>query len=345
VQAIYSSDFEKALQQMVFFYVPFALLFCLLRELDWTPTLLRRCVGLVAVLAVLFAGVGFAEYATKTLFLNPKLVAANEVHAYFTVNSVFFDPDIFGRFLALVMILVAAVLLHTRERREQLAAVAVLAVLWAALVLTLSRSSLAALLLGLGVLGAMRWKARPILLAGVAVVIVGIAAVAASPKTFGLNQGLNGASSGRAGLVSGGLHLFGHRPLWGYGSGSFETRYRALHPGTTQTLSASHTIALTIAAEQGLIGELPYLALVIVACAALLQGARGDPPRAAIAAAFIALVLHTELYADFLEDPVTWTLLAAGLALAYAARERPSSAARVPENRSLASASTSSVEA
>ena len=338
IQSIYSSDFEKALQQMVFFYVPFALLFCLLRELDWTAELLRWCVGLVAVLALVFAGVGFAEYATKTLFLNPKLVAANQVHAYFTVNSVFFDPDIFGRFLALVMVIVAAVLLYARGRREQLGSVAVLAVLWAALVLTLSRSSLAALLLGLGVLGAMRWQARPILLAGVAVVIVGIAAVAISPKTFGLNQGLNGASSGRAGLVSGGLRLFGDRPIWGYGSGSFEARYRALHPGTTQTTSASHTIAITIGAEQGLIGELPYLALIVVAFVALLQGARGDPARAAIAATFIALVLHTELYADFLEDPVTWTLLAAGLALACSARERSASAVRVAGRRAVASA-------
>ena len=45
VQAIYSTDFEKALQQMVFFYVPFALLFCLLRRLRWTPRadLRRAC--------------------------------------------------------------------------------------------------------------------------------------------------------------------------------------------------------------------------------------------------------------------------------------------------------------
>ena len=78
--------------------------------------MLRRCVLLIVGLSLLFAAVGFAEYATKTLFLNPKLIAANDVHAYFTVNSVFFDPDIFGRFLALVMILVAAVLLYRRIR-------------------------------------------------------------------------------------------------------------------------------------------------------------------------------------------------------------------------------------
>ena len=99
---------------------------------------------------------------------------------------------------------------------------------------------------------------------------------------------------------------------------------------------------MTIAAEQGLIGELAYLALVIAAAVVLVKGARTDPPRAAIAAAFLALVFHTLLYADFLEDPVTWTLLGIGTALAYASRgsaaaqtvssanDRPSIAATAP---------------
>jgi O-antigen ligase len=320
IQAIYSSDFEKALQQMVFFYVPFALLLRLLRDLHWTPRLLRLCLYLVAGLAVVLALVGFVEYGTKTLFLNPKLIAENNVHTYFAINSVFFDADIFGRFLALVMIVLAAVLLYEQRRRPQLFAIGVLAVLWAGLVLTLSRSSLGALLVGLGVLGAMRWRAKPILVLAAAVVVIGAIAVIASPKTFGLNQGLNGASSGRAGLVSGGLQLFADRPLWGYGSGSFEKEYRRTHPASSTTLSASHTIPITIAAEQGLIGELPYAAFVIVAVAALLRGARRNPARAAVAAAFVALVFHTLLYADFLEDPETWALLGIGIALAYWAR-------------------------
>jgi O-antigen ligase len=264
--------------------------------------------------------VGFVEYGTKTLFLNPKLIAENNVHTYFAINSVFFDADIFGRFLALVMIVLAAVLLYEQRRRPQLLAIGVLAVLWAGLVLTLSRSSLGALLVGLGVLGAMRWRAKPILVLTAAVVVIGAIAVIASPKTFGLNQGLNGASSGRAGLVSGGLQLFADRPLWGYGSGSFEKEYRRTHPASSTTLSASHTIPITIAAEQGLIGELPYAGFVIVAVAALLRGARRNPARAAVAAAFVALVFHTLLYADFLEDPETWALLGIGIALVYWAR-------------------------
>lgn len=322
VQSIYSADFERALQQVVFFYVPFALLFVLLTQLRWTPGLIRVCFTLVVVLAVLFAAIGFVEYSTKTIFLNPKLVVANDLHTYFTVNSVFFDPDIFGRFLALVMIGLAAILLFDRSSdstariRQVLGVSVILAVLWGGLVLTLSRSSLGALLVGLATLAALRWRVSRTLWVVVVVVAVGAAAVAISPKTFGLNQGLNGASSGRADLVSGGSNLFADRPVWGYGSGSFVTEYRRHHPGSSQTLSASHTIPITIAAEQGVIGELVYLTLVIVAIVVLLRGSRSHAARAAIAAAFLALVLHTLLYADFLEDPVTWALLAIGVALA-----------------------------
>jgi putative inorganic carbon (HCO3(-)) transporter len=339
LQAVYSTDFEKALQQMVFFYVPFALLFAQLRRLDWTPRLLRICFTLVVALAIAFACIGFVEYATKTILLNPKLVVANDLHTYFTVNSVFFDPDIFGRFLALVMIGLAALLVfddatfspspleaggenqpnhagRSSTLRRLGAVIAALAVLWCGLVLTLSRSSLGGLLVGLGILAALRWRVRRALVAACAVIALGALAIVVSPKTFGLNQGLNGASSGRANLVTGGTNLFADRPLWGYGSGSFVHEYRVHNPTSSQTLSASHTIPITIAAEQGLIGELVYLALVIVAALTLLRGAREDPVRAAVAAAFVALVFHTLLYADFLEDPVTWALLAVGCALA-----------------------------
>jgi putative inorganic carbon (hco3(-)) transporter len=333
IQALYSADFEKALQQMVFFYVPFALLMRLLRDLEWDEALMTRCLQVTVVLALIFVGIGFVEYATKTLLLNPKLIAADNVHDYFTVNSVFFDPDIFGRYLALVMILLAAVLLYSRRPRMQIGVSVVLAILWGGLITTLSRSSLGALLLGLATLAALKTKVRPVLVAAVVVIALGGAAIAISPKTFGLNQGLNGASSGRANLVTGGLKMFGDRPIWGYGSAAFVTIYQRQNPGTATTLSASHTIAITVAAEQGLIGLIVYLALIISALIVLFRGARGQPARVAIAAAFLALVLHTELYADFLEDPFSWTLLGIGAALAAQHRARETVADRDARRR------------
>jgi O-antigen ligase len=326
LQGTYARAFDGrdlALQNMVFFYVPFALLYALLRGIDWTPRLIRDCLRVTVALALLFSLIGFFEYATKTIILNPKLVVANDLHTYFTVNSVFFDPDIFGRYLALVMVLAAVTLIYERPQREQVAVTIALAILWACLVLTLSRSSLGALLVGLAVLAALRWKPSRALVLAVVVVGLGALAIVASPKTFGLNQGLNGASSGRGGLVSGGLSLFGDRPVWGYGSGSFVPEYVAHHRHGASSLAASHTIPITIAAEQGLIGLLAYAAFVLAAIAALVRGARGDPARSAVAAAFVALVFHTMLYADFLEDPTTWVLLGVGVALAAAWQRRP----------------------
>src|SRR5207245_479956 len=133
------------------------LLFCLLRDVEWTPRLLGWCLGVLVALAVVFVGVGFVEYARKELFLNPKVITANQFDDYFRVNSLFFDPNIYGRFLALVMVAVTAAILWRGRTRDVLAGGALLAVLWGGLLLTLSQSSFAALLVGLGVLGALRW--------------------------------------------------------------------------------------------------------------------------------------------------------------------------------------------
>jgi O-antigen ligase len=345
LQAGYSADLSKAAQNVAFFYVPFGLLYVLLREAPWTPRLVLACLGVAVALAVLFAGVGFVEYYRKALFLNPKVVAANEYDNYFRVNSLFFDPSIYGRFLAIVMIAVTAVVLWSAERRVQLAGAAVLAWLLAGLVTSFSQSSIAALLLGLAVLAAWRWDVRGTVYAGLAVAAIAGVLVALAPASLhlglkGSGGSANNATSGRAKLVSGGLELFADRPLQGYGSGSFETEYKRHDRRATlaNATSASHTIPVTVAAEQGIVGLALYVALLVAAVGTLFAGAgrspprpkRGDAPRAeagrpsltlaspfriAVAACFAALVLHTWVYADFLEDPMTWTLLGIGVAL------------------------------
>jgi O-antigen ligase len=324
LQTLYSSDRGKGAENLAFFYVPFALLFVLLRDVDWRRELLLRCLGIAVALAVIFAGIGFVEYARKELFLNPKVVAANQFDNYFRVNSLFFDPNIYGRFLALVMIAVTAVVLWWRDRRGVLAAAAVLAWLLAGLVTSFSQSSIAALLLGLAVLAAYRWSLRWTLYAAAGLVALALLVVLLAPSGahFGLKGSggsANNATTGRAKLIEGGLELFADRPLQGYGSGSFQKEYESRHKASVENAtSASHTIPITVAAEQGIVGLALYVALLVAAFAVLFRGAGRSPPRVAIAACFAALVLHTFAYADFLEDPLTWTLLGIGVALARA---------------------------
>ncbi len=317
LQALYSTDFAKAVQNEIFFYVPFAVVLTLLRDVRWTRDLLVRSVVVTGVLAVIVALIGFGEEITRTLWLNTNLINSNDLHSYFQVNSVFFDPNIFGRYLALVMVLLVTILLYDRRTRIQVLSIVTLAVLWGCLIFTLSRSSLAGLAVGMAVLAALRWRARPVLYLGAVVVLVGAAVVVSDPARFGLNN-LNLASSGRANLITGGIKLFGDRPLQGWGSAAFSVEYKHFWPRQASLVSDSHNIPITVASEQGVIGLIVYGALVIGAIVTLLRGARGDPFRVGIAATFLALLLHTMLYADFLEDPTTWTLLGIGGALATA---------------------------
>ena len=78
LQGTYSTDHTKAAENVAFFYIPFGLLFMLLRDVRWTRELILQCLSVAVALAVVFAGVGFIEYYRKTLFLNPKVVAANQ---------------------------------------------------------------------------------------------------------------------------------------------------------------------------------------------------------------------------------------------------------------------------
>jgi len=334
-QAAYSSDFTKALEQVVFFYVPFALLFALLRQVRWTPHLLATCLAVAVGLALVFVAIGFVEYSRRELLLNPKVIASNQVESYFRVNSLFFDPSIYGRFLALVMILLTGALLWWRRTRDIALAGAVLAALWGGLVLSFSQSSIGALLLGLATLAAWRFSMRATVAVSVAAVIFGAGLLLIAPRTLhfhlGSTRSTQNTTSGRYGLVKGGLALFADRPLQGFGPGSFAREYRRRqHASTEGAVSASHTIALTVAAEQGVVGLALYLVLLVAAFGRLFGRARGSPVRVAVGAAFAALVLHTLLYAAFLEDPLTWTLLGVGVALAAV----PAQARGVPEGLS-----------
>jgi len=316
-QAAYSTDFDNALAQVIFFYVPFALLYALLARIEWTPQLAGRCLAVLLALAIAFAGVGFVEYARREVFLNPKVIASNQFETYFRVNSLFFDPNIYGRFLVTVMLGLVALLLWSRRALLVAGCAAALALLWAGLVLTLSQSSFTALLAGLAVLGGLRWGWRRAAAVVAAFAMAGALVVLLAPGAVGVDQSTDAVTSGRSTLIRGGVELFTDRPLTGWGAGGFKSEYRRQEKTSNQRASsASHTIPITVAAEQGIAGLALYIVFVCVAIAVLVRGAAGSIARAAIAAAFVALLVHTLIYAAFLEDPLTWVLLAAGTALA-----------------------------
>lgn len=322
LQALYSEDFSKGLQNACFFFVPFSVAYALLRQVRWDRRLLRWTFALLAVEALAFVAVGTVEYATRSLFWNDQVIRSNEFHTYFRVNSVFWDPNIYGRYLALVATIAAAALLWARDNRTVALLTALIALVWLGLVQTYSQSSYIALLCGLAALAAVRWSAR---WTAAALAVLALAALAAGDID---PSRLNVETSGRANLVSGGLKLFADRPVQGYGSGSFQAAYRERRENKDAPVTASHTEPVTVLAEQGLIGLAAYLALLAAALAAMGAGVRAGPPaRAAVLAAFVALLVHTLAYAGFYEDPIAWVLLALGASLAAPAPRPPAPAA------------------
>jgi putative inorganic carbon (hco3(-)) transporter len=273
LQTLYSPDFSKSLQNVCFFFVPFSLVYALLRDVRWDGKLLKLVLWVVALEAVAFVLVGMVEYFNRELFWNDQVIRSNEFHTYFRVNSIFWDPNIYGRYLALVIVVATAALLWAKERKTLALLTALVAVLWLALVPTFSQSSFAALLAGLAVLAALRWSWRWTLAAVGAGAVLAVVIVLFSGGVSKLSPDrLNVDTGGRANLVSGGTDLFAQRPIWGYGSGSFPRAYREHIATKKAPVSVSHTEPVTVAAEQGLIGLAAYAALLVVALWTMSRG-------------------------------------------------------------------------
>ena len=136
----WSVGLHAAAIDLLAFYVPFTIIAVSIARLPWVFSRVRILYGELVALALVYAAVGFYQYETKTIFQNTKLHQINIFNALFRVNSVFFDPSIYGRFLVVAMI--ATVVLIVRDHlslRAGLAALAFLAVAWLGLLISFSQ--------------------------------------------------------------------------------------------------------------------------------------------------------------------------------------------------------------
>jgi len=315
----WSDDPTNAIRTVAFFLAPFASLLALLRDVRWHRKLVGQVLLVSALVALGFAALALIQFATRDLLLNQDLKDANQLHLYFRVNSLFRDPNVLGRYLALVVVGLAAWMAWQRPVREVVVGVVVSAVLMAALFLTYSQTSFAALAAGLGVLVWLRFGMRGFAgVAGLGALALAVVVIAGGPaRDETVDKGrtdLAEVSSGRTDLIGGGIDLFKAAPIAGQGSGSFAVAYRRDIEEVRQPVS--HTEPITVAAEQGVLGLLPYLATLVFAGLLLFRTwPANNAARAGVAAAFFALFVHSVGYAGFAIDPATWALLALGLAL------------------------------
>jgi len=332
-QAIYSDDITAAARTVAFFLAPFAALYAALGQIEWSREALLKCLIVVGVEAVLFAATGIVQAAIGEIFWNPALIASNDFHLYFRANSLFWDPNIYGRYLALAILLVASSLTWVEERRRSLSLSLLRAFVWTGLLFAWSQSSFISLVVGLLVLVALRYRLRWALIAAPIAVVAILAAVVFGASSSDSRGTAAAATSGRTSLVSGGLGLAADRPLAGWGSGSFSRAFAEREGLDPDQTSISHNEIVTIAAEQGLAGLIVYGLVLLTAVWTLFGGLRTVAPglggslpaaagratilqtRIALAAGFCLLFAHTMGYAGFLTDPLTWAVLAVAAAL------------------------------
>jgi putative inorganic carbon (hco3(-)) transporter len=314
----WSKDVHAGAIELLAFYVPFTVLALAVARLPWSRLGARLLYVEVVVMGLVFAIVGFYQYETRDIFQNPKVINANAYAPFFRVNSVFWDPSVYGRFLVVAIIPSVVLLVRGRLRMLTPAVVAAIVALWLGLLISFSQSSFAALIVGVVGAAIVAWRWRALFAIAAAVAVLAGIAVSAPQLRHSIqhhtSSGLNSASSGRFSLVANGIRIAQAHPVAGVGVGGFKRayadrvhRFKSKAPKT----AASHNTPVTVAAETGLVG----LALFVALVGALLAQAfrRSDRSAAGVVSLAAGLVLaailcHSLFYNDFFEDPTTWIL-------------------------------------
>jgi putative inorganic carbon (HCO3(-)) transporter len=309
---------------LLFFLLPFGLLAVALARLRWSEGWATVLYVQLTAMALVFAAIGGWQYLTRDIFWNPKVIVDNAYAPsawFYRVNSVFYDPSIYGRFLVVAIVASLVLVLFGRGAIAVAAAVAATAT-WLGLLPSFSQSSFVSLGVAAVVGLAVLWWRRAVIVVGVAAILVLAAGFTAAAAR---NGGLSDATSGRSKLVENGVRLAVDHPVAGVGAGGFRRAYadRVGLKGKEPKAAASHDTPVTVAAETGAIGLALFAWLLGAAFFTPLRRLTVSPPvlrraRVAFGLGLLAIVVHSLFYNALFEDPLFWGLLALG---AVAARE------------------------
>jgi putative inorganic carbon (hco3(-)) transporter len=314
---LWTNDVRQGSIELLFFVLPFGLLAVALARLQWSRAWVLTLYVQLALMALVFSVIGIVQYETRNIFWNPKVRVDNAYAPsgwFYRVNSIFYDPSIYGRFLVIAILASLVVVLARRgDPLWAIAATLTIVITWAGLLPSFSQSSFVALGAAVTLAAILLWRRRSIWLVG-AIVVVAAAAVVASP-TVRHKASLSHITSGRSTLVSKGAKVAVHHPVAGVGVGGFRRAYAdAAHlKGKEPKAAASHTTPVTVAAETGVPGLLLFLWLVVAALQLAfrrLGSSFEGAARLAFGLALVAILVHSLFYNALFEDPAFWGLLA-----------------------------------
>jgi O-antigen ligase len=247
------------------------------------------------------------------------VIVGNAYAPFFRVNSVFWDPSIYGRYLVVAILVTLAGILLGGVRGWKLAGLyMVVTATWVGLALSFSQSSFLALGAGVVVAAVVVWSWRAAAAVALGAAVSLVVAFAVPPVRAEIvdksEAGLDRVTSGRSGLVRQGLEIAADSPVGGEGVGGFKRAYadRVGLPGRDPRRAASHSTPVTVVAEEGLPG-LVLLAWLLAAAflASLRSLGQGFTSRVSLAVglAILAILVHSVFYNALFEDPMFWALL------------------------------------
>ena len=311
----WTRDVHEGAVELLAFYLPLTVLAIAVARLPWSRLGLWALYAELTTMALVFAVVGFYQYETRNVFENPKVILSNTYASFFRVNSLFWDPSVYGRFLVVAMVPSIVLVARGRSLRLAWAAAAALVVVWLGLLISFSQSSFAALLVVAVAIAIVAWRWRALVAVALAAAVLGGVAAAQPQIRRSLqhhtSSGLNSATSARSSLVANGVRIAAAHPVRGVGIGGFKRAYAArvkrLHGKKNLSSAASHDTPVTVVAETGLPGLLLFAWLLWELFGQTFRSRRLVSLVAGLGLA--AILCHSLFYNDFFEDPTTWLLL------------------------------------
>ncbi len=314
---VWAYDPAAAEDRLVFFVLPFVCVLGLVARTPWQPWLPRVLAVEAVALAVLFAAVGLVESWTRTLiFYDPKVAVANEFTSYFRVTSLFADPSIYARHVALAIVVLVVCL--WLGRIGVLAGAALIAFLFAGIYVSYSQSTMVALAAAVCLVTFLAADARTRRIITVTAAVLVVAGVAAFGALVAAGYDPERLTSTRSTLVADTWRVFETHPIEGVGLASQPAASRDLTDGPRSARrNVSHTAPLTVAAELGIVGVALYAAFIAGAFLLLLRvRARDEALGLALLGVGTVLFVHSLSYGVFFDDPLVWAVLGIGAAAA-----------------------------
>lgn len=313
VSLLWSQDPREGAIDLFFFLFPGAVLVAVVAQTLLTGLVSRSVAAVLLVSTAVVAAVGLWQQWTHTLFFADDQQSANAYTSFFRVTSTFGDSSIYGRYVALGIVVVLVLL--WLEHLRPLVGLPLMALLLAGLYFSYSQTTYVALFASVVVVALLAGDRRARRVVAVTAAVLVLAGAGLFATTVWDESGRR-ATSGRTTLVSLTVPVFFDHPVAGVGIGGQPVASSRLEDARErESRNVSHTTPLTVAAELGVLGLATYAAfLAAAAFASFLAMRREQALGLCLLAVLTLLFVHSLSYSGFFEDPFTW--LVVGLAAA-----------------------------